>query len=481
MRFHGETVTRAAFRTFCEWLFTERQVIVRSRGRITFVPLSRIIQAGLGCVLLAGGGWFVYSTVSYFDLRETVFTQETVIARSESAYRTLVEEMANSRERVASLVRIIGTNRREPIKIIDKNNALKSDLRKPAQIRSRRYYRGPRVKAATTGQIITAPKISATAPAVAASSVNLPGRTTHETAAPSAPATAKAGDVIPNSPGLKAPAIVAKDGSQPIKRRTRPKRNDKEAKDIKARQQTSSVDRLDVRVVRLAKRLAVVRRSQNKLLNQIAQSTQDNIERAEDVVKLTGLNVKTLLNRIGASNLGQGGPFIPLSPDDLRQESFKTGLESLNIRMERWQDLQKVLGQLPLGKPMSSFWVSGRFGRRRDPFNRRWANHRGLDVASSWHAEVFAVAPGTVRHAGRKGRFGRLVEIDHGMGIRTRYGHLHRVHVKRGERVEHKRKIGEQGSSGRSQSAHLHYEILVNGRQVNPINFLKAGEYVFKG
>lgn len=481
MRFHGETVTRAAFRAFCEWLFTERQVIVRSRGRITFVPLSRIIQAGLGCVLLAGGGWFVYSTVSYFDLRETVFIQETVIARSESAYRTLVKEMANSRERVASLVRIIGTNRREPIQIVDKNNALKSDLRKPTRIAPRRYYKRPRVKAATTGQIVAAPTISANAPAVTASTVKLPGRTTPKMAPPSAPPPAQTGGVIPRGPGVKDSEIVAKDASQPIKNRTRAKGNDEQARDAKARQQTSSVDRLDVRVVRLAKRLAVVRRSQNKLLNQIAQSTQDNIGRAEDVIKLTGVDVKKLLKRIGASNLGQGGPFVPLSPDDLRQESFKSGLDSLNIRMERWQDLQKVLGQLPLGKPMESFWVSGRYGRRRDPFNRRWAYHRGLDIASSWHAAVYAVAPGTVRHAARKGRFGRMVEIDHGMGIRTRYGHLHRVHVKRGERVEHKRIIGEQGSSGRSQSAHLHYEILVDGRQVNPINFLKAGEYVFKG
>lgn len=467
MRFHDETMTRAAFRTFCEWLFTERQVIVRSRGRITFVPLSRFIQAGLGCVLLAGGGWFVYSTVSYFDLRETVFTQETVIARSENAYRTLVAEMANSRERVASLVKIIGTKQSEPIRIMDRDNALKTDLKKPARIAARRYYKGPTVRAASSGKIIRAPKISEAAPAATASAVGLPTAVTPKSE-------------TPKSETPDAPETLAEDIEHQVKQGT--KRN-KQAQggSSKDSQQTSSVERLDVRVVRLAKRLAVVRQSQNRLLNQIARSTQDNIERAEDVIKLTSLDVKTLLKRIGASNLGQGGPFVPLSPDDLRQESFKNGLDSLNVRMQRWQDLQKVLGQLPLAKPMDSFWVSGRYGRRRDPFNRRWANHRGIDLAGSWHASIFAAAPGTVRHAGWKGHFGRMVEIDHGMGIHTRYAHLYHVNVKRGERVELKRKIGEQGSSGRSQSAHLHYEILVNGRQIDPINFLKAGEYVLKG
>ena len=100
-----------------------------------------------------------------------------------------------------------------------------------------------------------------------------------------------------------------------------------------------------------------------------------------------------------------------------------------------------------------------------------------LDAASS------AVSPaiGTVTYAGNKGRFGRYIEIDHGAGIRTRYGHLRRVLVKKGQRVTHRQDIGILGSSGRSTGPHVHYEIIVDGKQVNPLKFFKAGRSVFQG
>jgi murein DD-endopeptidase MepM/ murein hydrolase activator NlpD len=94
---------------------------------------------------------------------------------------------------------------------------------------------------------------------------------------------------------------------------------------------------------------------------------------------------------------------------------------------------------------------------------------------------VLATAPGVVVNVGWNGNYGRLIEVDHGMGIRTRYGHLRRILVQAGQRVELRQKIGEMGSSGRSTGIHLHYEILVNGEPRDPMKFLQAGEYVFKG
>ena len=86
-----------------------------------------------------------------------------------------------------------------------------------------------------------------------------------------------------------------------------------------------------------------------------------------------------------------------------------------------------------------------------------------------------------VVYAGRKGRFGHMVEIDHGYGIRTRYAHLLKVHVKRGEDVGHRHKIGLLGSTGRSTGPHVHYEVRFDGKPLNPDKFIKAGRYVFKG
>ena len=84
-------------------------------------------------------------------------------------------------------------------------------------------------------------------------------------------------------------------------------------------------------------------------------------------------------------------------------------------------------------------------------------------------------------YAGWKGRFGRFVEIDHGNGVVTRYGHLRRIYVKRGQEITYRTKIGQMGNSGRSTGTHLHYEIHVNKRSVDPLKFMKAGKNVFKG
>ena len=107
--------------------------------------------------------------------------------------------------------------------------------------------------------------------------------------------------------------------------------------------------------------------------------------------------------------------------------------------------------------------------------------HYGIDLAGVYHSPVRATAPGVVVRVGWNGSYGRVVEIDHGLGLRTRYGHLHRILVKRGQKVGFRRKIGQMGNSGRSTGAHVHYEILVNGKPLDPAKFMEAGEHVLKG
>ena len=106
--------------------------------------------------------------------------------------------------------------------------------------------------------------------------------------------------------------------------------------------------------------------------------------------------------------------------------------------------------------------------------------HYGLDLAGWRKAPVYSTAPGTVVFSGRKGRYGKMVEIDHGNGILTRYGHLFKTHVRKGQKLGHRHKIGLLGSTGRSTGPHVHYEILFNGKQLDPLKFIKAGRHVFK-
>jgi murein DD-endopeptidase MepM/ murein hydrolase activator NlpD len=94
---------------------------------------------------------------------------------------------------------------------------------------------------------------------------------------------------------------------------------------------------------------------------------------------------------------------------------------------------------------------------------------------------VWSTAPGTVTFVGRRGPYGRLVEIDHGYGLVTRYGHLRKILVKKGESVGFRHKIGIMGSTGRSTGRHVHYEVLFEGKPQDPAKFMKAGKYVFKG
>jgi murein DD-endopeptidase MepM/ murein hydrolase activator NlpD len=199
------------------------------------------------------------------------------------------------------------------------------------------------------------------------------------------------------------------------------------------------------------------------------------------LIASTGVNVDKLLTRLGDAGPGVGGPFIPAGPDAGASRAMPASLGSLDRHLERLDDMRKLASFLPLAAPSAHYYIASEFGRRRDPLNRRWAMHYGVDLAGVHRSPVLATAPGVVVSAGWNGNYGRMVEIDHGMGIRTRYGHLRRFVVKKGQRVELCQKIGEMGSSGRSTGTHLHYELLVNGQPRNPVKFLQAGEYVLKG
>ena len=124
--------------------------------------------------------------------------------------------------------------------------------------------------------------------------------------------------------------------------------------------------------------------------------------------------------------------------------------------------------------------MTSRFGFRRDPFHGRLAQHNGLDFHAAWASPVTATARGVIKFAGTRGGYGRVVEIDHGNGFVTRYAHLRRLSVKKGQKVKLHDKVGELGSSGRSTGPHIHYEILYNGKAQNPERFIEAGRYVFE-
>ena len=138
--------------------------------------------------------------------------------------------------------------------------------------------------------------------------------------------------------------------------------------------------------------------------------------------------------------------------------------------------LTRTLATVPVRKPvMGELDVSSGFGVRVDPFIRAPAMHTGIDFRGETGDPARATADGTVTVAGWQGGYGKMVEIDHGYGFTTRYGHLSDITVKVGQRVRAGHIVGKVGSTGRSTGPHLHYETRVNGEAVDPRKFLRAG------
>jgi murein DD-endopeptidase MepM/ murein hydrolase activator NlpD len=133
---------------------------------------------------------------------------------------------------------------------------------------------------------------------------------------------------------------------------------------------------------------------------------------------------------------------------------------------------------VPSSKPVQTATYTSGYGVRSDPFRGSAAMHAGIDLAAPMGTPVYATADGVVDHADWSGGYGNMVEIDHGKGIQTRFGHLSRILVHPGERVVRGQEIALMGSTGRSTGSHLHYEVRIDGHAVNPIPFLQSADYV---
>ena len=167
---------------------------------------------------------------------------------------------------------------------------------------------------------------------------------------------------------------------------------------------------------------------------------------------------------------GQGGPF-----DGNADPTFKQLFNS-------WKKLDNLASSaiaIPSDKPVKTAAFTSGYGVRSDPFRGGHAMHAGIDLAGPYGTPIYATADGTVERAGwNSGGYGNLIEVDHGRGIETRYGHLSRILIRAGTQVKRGQLIGYMGSTGRSTGSHLHYEVRIDGKPVNPIPFMKSTDYL---
>jgi murein DD-endopeptidase MepM/ murein hydrolase activator NlpD len=180
----------------------------------------------------------------------------------------------------------------------------------------------------------------------------------------------------------------------------------------------------------------------------------------------------------------RGGPESDSATRGARMPELENGIEALDahldLRSSQFDALQNViLGRelsaeiRPSGRPVVDGYISSYFGERMDPFNGEEAFHKGVDFASGTGADVQAVASGVVVWAGPREGYGNLVEINHGNGYTTRYAHDSKIYVAVGDTVQRGQSIAQVGSTGRSTGPHVHFEVLKDGRQIDPMSFVE--------
>ncbi len=217
------------------------------------------------------------------------------------------------------------------------------------------------------------------------------------------------------------------------------------------------------------------RKRQIVLLEAARKKAELRLAKARAIFRRLKLDPVRIARKARKFPEAQGGPYIPAGN--------RTGADGEIVRhMDRITDvlaetalLRHELERLPVRRPMTSFRrISSRFGYRSDPFRHRPALHAGIDFKAAYGSPVLATAPGTVVRAGWTGSYGKLVEIRHDNGLVTRYAHLSRIEVHAGQRVRAGERVGRLGNTGRSTGPHLHYEVRLFGKPLNPARFWKA-------
>lgn len=181
---------------------------------------------------------------------------------------------------------------------------------------------------------------------------------------------------------------------------------------------------------------------------------------------------KKYFNPLANIKSGSGGPYIPL-PGVHLSEPLNDKLSETFQKIDMLDAYKSSIAGLPLGAPVYNYRISSYFGKRSDPFKTKLAYHKGLDMSASVGTRVSTMAAGKVITAEYQSNgYGNVVEIKHKDGFLTKYAHLNKIYVQKGDYVTYKQAIGEVGRTGRATGSHLHYEVLYGGTNVNPLTFV---------
>lgn len=231
----------------------------------------------------------------------------------------------------------------------------------------------------------------------------------------------------------------------------------------------SAGDRADRIFSAMTLSLKAIEQDQLAKVENLTAGATDTAERMEGIIEHTGVPIDP--PKAGVETSGEGGPFV----DPINTNAFDQSLNRLDNALNRLESVRATAIRLPFANPAPGRDITSTFGNRTDPFLGKLAMHTGVDFRFMTGEEVHCTGAGKVTAAGPAGGYGNMVEIDHGNGLSTRYGHLSRILVSVGDTVAAGDTVGRAGSTGRSTGPHLHYEVRYMGEPENPMRFLNAG------
>ena len=461
-------------------VFRDREIIVRSAGKISYFTLKSWLLVGLLFVGVAGAGWIGYSSVDYVRLASQISDKNKAIWSAQNSYSQLLDQVSEYRLSIVGITKdlketqsmLLSHFKKEDTGIasvitgVKRSNEGRSP---PSKENKKREVLGQQF--ALIGQELR--RMTGKNNALESHIGNLRGNletVEAEKAEVVAEREAMGDQLWALNNNLENSHIKTEQLSKKVKALSASLRAVMVEKD----QIQNKNEVLRAEVVQLESIKEEQSLQHEAKLRDISSRALKNIHRLEAVLNRTGLNLKDIAPLPKSMIMGMGGPFIPYHPD-MKHSDGKLLLESeLELRLNRFEKLRDAVSVIPLVAPVAKGYVSSHYGRRKDPFNGRWAMHRGIDFVAPYKSSVEATAPGIVTYVGRRGRYGRTVDIRHKHGLMTRFAHLYRYRVKVGQKVKMSDTIALLGNSGRSTGPHVHYEIRHNGKFMNPRRFLRA-------
>lgn len=232
----------------------------------------------------------------------------------------------------------------------------------------------------------------------------------------------------------------------------------------------------------LSQQIAMLHDQNDRIFRQLEEAMTVSIKPLDKMFRSAGMNTDRIIEQVRRGYSGQGGPLTPISLSTMGDEPSLDASRANRIlnQLDRMNLYRIAAEKAPFAVPVkSSYRFTSGFGYRSDPKNGGRRMHSGVDFAGPVGTPLYAAGDGVVTHAGWQSGYGRLVKVKHQFGIETRYAHMSSIRVKVGQRVSRGDRIGDMGASGRVTGPHLHYEVRVGGKAVNPMIYIKAANDVF--